>query len=68
MTDTETRLPQPGDRVRIVNRKSYGYGREGVVTHTRPDETYPGIVVEFAPGDDCLYGPSALEIVSEAAR
>ena len=66
-TATVPREFQPGDRVRITNRKSYRAGREGTITATWDDETWPGVVVEFAPGDDCLYGPSALEVVAPGA-
>jgi hypothetical protein len=53
----------PGDRVRVTRYKSYNYGREGVVTEVRPDSLYTGIVVEFEPGDSCLYGPTAIALV-----
>ena len=54
---------RPGDRVRVINRKSYRAGETGTVTEVRDDPTWPGVNAEFSPGDSCLYGPSALERV-----
>lgn len=55
-----------GDRVRVVKRKSYGYGRVGTATFVI-EEPWPGVEVEFKPNDTCLYGPSALAHTGEAA-
>ena len=67
MTGGEAREFQHGDRVRIINRKSYRASHEGTITATWGDDLYPGVVVEFTPGDSCLYGPSALQLVAAGA-
>lgn len=54
-----------GGLAQVIGRKSYRTGSIGVITGVRPDDTYPGVVVEFGPNDSCLYGPTGLEPVTE---
>lgn len=49
-----------GDRVQVVNRKSYRAGDIGAVELVDLDALYAFVDVDFGGGDICRYGPSAL--------